>query len=94
MNTDTANTSLSELEFQMKQYKRQYDEARQIFNQRKIRVSMMLDCWMRNQPNFGQDVKHYTKLEKLLWEKLNIGVSIHIILKQIDDFYEEIIKNA
>ena len=84
---DTATMPLSDFELQMKQMKRQYEEAKYIYNQRKNRVSMMLDTWMRNR---DYDVKYVTKLEKILWEKLNIGTSINVILGQIDDYYKEL----
>ena len=84
---DTSNTPLSDFEFQMKQMKRQYEEAKRYYKQRKNRVSMMLDSWMRNR---DYDVKYVTKLEKILWEKLNIGTSINVILGQIDDYYKEL----
>lgn len=84
---DTSNTSLSDFEFQMKEMKRQYEEAKHYYNQRKNRVSMMLDTWIRNRE---YDYKKLTKLEKVLWEKLNIGTSINVILEQIDKFYEEV----
>ena len=84
---DTSNTSLSDFEFQMKQMKSKYEEAKHYYNQRKNRVSMMLDTWMRNRE---YEVAKIRKLEKLLWEKLNIGTSINVILLQIDDFYKEV----
>ena len=84
---DTSNTSLSDFEFQMKQMKSKYEEAKHYYNQRKNRVSMMLDTWMRNRE---YDVAKIRKLEKVLWEKLNIGTSINVILLQIDDFYKEV----
>lgn len=84
---DTSNTPLSDFEFQMKQMKRQYEEAKHYYNQRKNRVSMMLDTWMRNRE---YELSKIRKLEKVLWEKLNIGTSVHVILLQIDDFYKEV----
>ena len=84
---DTSNTPLSDFEFQMKEMKRQYEEAKHYYNQRKNRVSMMLDTWMRNRE---YEVSKIRKLEKVLWEKLNIGTSINVILLQIDDFYKEV----
>lgn len=84
---DTSNTPLSDFEFQMKQMKRQYEEAKHYYNQRKNRVSMMLDTWMRNR---DYELSKIRKLEKVLWEKLNIGTSVHVILLQIDDFYKEV----
>lgn len=84
---DTSNTPLSDFEFQMKEMKRQYEEAKHYYNQRKNRVSMMLDTWMRNRE---YEVSKIRKLEKVLWEKLNIGTSVHVILLQIDDFYKEV----
>lgn len=84
---DTSNTPLSDFEFQMKQMKRQYEEAKHYYNQRKSRVSMMLDTWMRNRE---YELPKIRKLEKVLWEKLNIGTSVHVILEQIDMFYEEV----
>lgn len=84
---DTSNTPLSDFELQMKQMKRQYEEAKHYYNQRKNRVSMMLDTWMRNREYELSKIK---KLEKVLWEKLNIGTSINVILLQIDDFYKEV----
>lgn len=88
---DTSNTPLSEFEFQMKQMKRQYEEAKHYYNQRKVRVSSCLDSWIRNK-GLGADIKNVTKLEKVLWEKLNIGTSMNVILEQIDNYYEEISK--
>lgn len=82
---DTSNTPLSDFEFQMKQMKRQYEEAKHYYNQRKNRVSMMLETWMRNRE---YELSKIRKLEKVLWEKLNIGTSVHVILLQIDDFYK------
>lgn len=84
---DTSNTPLSDFEFQMKEMKRQYEEAKHYYNQRKNRVSMMLDTWMRNRE---YEVSKIRKLEKVLWEKLNIGTSVNVILLQIDDFYKEV----
>lgn len=84
---DTSNTPLSDFELQMKQMKRQYEEAKHYYNQRKNRVSMMLDTWMRNRE---YELSKIRKLEKVLWEKLNIGTSINVILLQIDDFYKEV----
>ena len=84
---DTSNTPLSDFEFQMKEMKRQYEEAKHYYNQRKNRVSMMLDTWMRNRE---YELSKIRKLEKVLWEKLNIGTSVHVILLQIDDFYKEV----
>ena len=84
---DTSNTPLSDFEFQMKQMKRQYEEAKHYYNQRKNRVSMMLDTWMRNRE---YELSKIRKLEKVLWEKLNIGTSVNVILLQIDDFYKEV----
>ena len=84
---DTSNTSLSDFEFQMKQMKKKYEEAKHYYNQRKNRVSMMLDTWMRNR---DYELSKIRKLEKVLWEKLNIGTSINVILLQIDDFYKEV----
>jgi hypothetical protein len=84
---DTSNTPLSDFEFQMKEMKRQYEEAKHYYNQRKSRVSMMLDTWMRNRE---YELSKIRKLEKVLWEKLNIGTSVHVILEQIDMFYEEV----
>lgn len=88
---DTSNTPLSEFEFQMKQMKRQYEEAKHYYNQRKGRVSSCLDSWIRNK-GVGAEIKNVTKLEKVLWEKLNIGTSMNVILQQIDKFHEEISK--
>ena len=45
---DTSNTPLSDFEFQMKQMKRQYEEAKFIYNQRKLRVSSCLNSWIRS----------------------------------------------
>ena len=84
---DTSNTPLSDFELQMKQMKKQYEEAKHYYNQRKNRVSMMLDTWMRNRE---YELSKIRKLEKVLWEKLNIGTSVHVILLQIDDFYKEV----
>jgi hypothetical protein len=84
---DTSNTPLSDFELQMKEMKRQYEEAKHYYNQRKSRVSMMLDTWMRNRE---YELSKIRKLEKVLWEKLNIGTSVHVILEQIDMFYEEV----
>ena len=86
---DTSNTPLSDFEFQMKQMKRQYEEAKHYYNQRKLRVSSCLDSWMRNKGN-GSEIKKLSKLEKVLWEKLNIGVSMHVIFEQIENFHKEI----
>lgn len=88
---DTSNTPLSDFELQMKQMKRQYEEAKHYYNQRKVRVSSCLDSWIRNK-GLGAEIKNVTKLEKVLWEKLNIGTSMNVILQQIDNFYEEISK--
>ena len=84
---DVANSPLSELDFQVKQIKAQLKEAQHLYNQRKMRVSMMLDTWMRYR---DFETSKITKLEKVLWEKLNIGTSIHVILEQIDKIYEEL----
>jgi hypothetical protein len=84
---DTSNTPLSDFELQMKDMKRQYEEAKHYYNQRKNRVSMMLDTWMRNRE---YELSKIRKLEKILWEKLNIGTSVNVILLQIDDFYKEV----
>ena len=84
---DTSNTPLSDFEFQMKEMKRQYEQAKHYYNQRKNRVSMMLDTWMRNRE---YELSKIRKLEKVLWEKLNIGTSVNVILLQIDDFYKEV----
>ena len=84
---DTSNTPLSDFEFQMKEMKRQYEESKYYYNQRKNRVSMMLDTWMRNRE---YELSKIRKLEKVLWEKLNIGTSVNVILLQIDDFYKEV----
>jgi hypothetical protein len=84
---DTSNTPLSVFELQMKEMKRQYEEAKHYYNQRKNRVSMMLDTWMRNRE---YELSKIRKLEKVLWEKLNIGTSVNVILLQIDDFYKEV----
>lgn len=84
---DTSNTPLSDFEFQMKKMKQQYEEAKRYYKQRKNRVSMMLDTWLRNR---DYDVKCVTKLEKVLWEKLNIGTSVNVILEQIDNYYKEL----
>ena len=84
---DTSNIPLSDFEFQMKEMKRQYEEAKHYYNQRKNRVSMMLDTWMRNRE---YELSKIRKLEKVLWEKLNIGTSVNVILLQIDDFYKEV----
>lgn len=84
---DTSNTPLSDFELQMKEMKRQYEEAKHYYNQRKNRVSMMLDTWMRNRE---YELSKIRKLEKVLWEKLNIGTSVNVILLQIDDFYKEV----
>ena len=46
---------------------------------------------MRNK-GIGTDIPNLLKLEKVLWEKLNIGTSMNVILQQIDKFYEEISK--
>lgn len=89
--TDTSNTALSEFEFQVKQIQVQLREAKYLYNQRKLRVSSCLDSWMRNK-GIGTDIPNLLKLEKVLWEKLNIGTSMNVILQQIDKFYEEISK--
>lgn len=89
MITDTSNTPLSDFEFQMKIMKRQYDEARHYYNQRKSRVSMMLDSWVRNRESVNGFIKNINKLEKILWEKLNMGTSIHVIFEQIEKIYKE-----
>ena len=93
--TDTSNTALSEFEFQVKQIQVQIQvqlrEAKYLYNQRKLRVSSCLDSWMRNK-GIGTDIPNLLKLEKILWEKLNIGTSMNVILQQIDKFYEEISK--
>ena len=87
--TDTSNTALSEFDFQVKQIQVQLREAKYLYNQRKLRVSSCLDSWMRNK-GIGTDIPNLLKLEKVLWEKLNIGTSMNVILQQIDKFYEEI----
>lgn len=84
---DTSNTPLSDFELQMKQMKQQYEEAKHYYNQRKSRVSMMLDTWMRNRE---YELSKIRKLEKVLWEKLNIGTSVYVIFEQIDDFYKDV----
>lgn len=89
--TDTSNTALSEFEFQVKQIQVQLREAKYLYNQRKLRVSSCLDSWMRNK-GIGTDIPNLLKLEKVLWEKLNIGTSMNVILQQIDKFYEEVSK--
>lgn len=89
--TDTSNTALSEFDFQVKQIQVQLREAKYLYNQRKLRVSSCLDSWMRNK-GIGTDIPNLLKLEKVLWEKLNIGTSMNVILQQIDKFYEEISK--
>lgn len=89
--TDTSNTALSEFDFQVKQIQVQLREAKYLYNQRKVRVSSCLDSWMRNK-GIGTDIPNLLKLEKVLWEKLNIGTSMNVILQQIDNFYEEISK--
>ena len=89
--TDTSNTALSEFEFQVKQIQVQLREAKYLYNQRKLRVSSCLDSWMRNK-GIDTDIPNLLKLEKVLWEKLNIGTSMNVILQQIDKFYEEISK--
>lgn len=86
---DTSNTPLSDFEFQMKQMKRQYEEAKHYYNQRKVRVSSCLDSWIRNK-GLEADIKNVTKLEKILWEKLNIGTSMNVIFEQIDKLYKEV----
>ncbi len=86
---DTSNTPLSDFELQMKQMKRQYEEAKYIYNQRKGRVSSCLDSWVRSK-GFNTEVKNINKLEKLLWEKLNIGTSMPVIFEQIDKFHDEL----
>lgn len=86
---DTSNTPLSDFEFQMKQMKRQYEEAKHYYNQRKVRVSSCLDSWIRNK-GLGAEIKNVTKLEKILWEKLNIGTSMNVIFEQIDKLYKEV----
>lgn len=88
---DTSNTPLSEFELQMKQMKLQYEEAKRYYNQRKVRVSSCLDSWIRNK-GLGVEIKNVTKLEKVLWERLNIGTSMNVIFEQIDKFYEELTK--
>lgn len=89
--TDTSNTALSEFDFQVKQIQVQLREAKYLYNQRKVRVSSCLDSWMRNK-GIDTDIPNLLKLEKVLWEKLNIGTSMNVILQQIDKFYEEITK--
>lgn len=89
--TDTSNTALSEFDFQVKQIQVQLREAKYLYNQRKLRVSSCLDSWMRNK-GIGTAIPNLLKLEKVLWEKLNIGTSMNVILQQIDKFYEEISK--
>lgn len=89
--TDTSNTALSEFDFQVKQIQVQLREAKYLYNQRKLRVSSCLDSWMRNK-GIDTDIPNLLKLEKVLWEKLNIGTSMNVILQQIDNFYEEISK--
>lgn len=89
--TDTSNTALSEFDFQVKQIQVQLREAKYLYNQRKLRVSSCLDSWMRNK-GIGTDIPNLLKLERVLWEKLNIGTSMNVILQQIDKFYEEITK--
>ena len=89
--TDTSNTALSEFDFQVKQIQVQLREAKYLYNQRKLRVSSCLDSWMRNK-GIGTDIPNLLKLEKVLWEKLNIGTSMNVILQQIDKFYEEVSK--
>ena len=89
--TDTSNAALSEFDFQVKQIQVQLREAKYLYNQRKARVSSCLDSWMRNK-GIGTDIPNLLKLEKVLWEKLNIGTSMNVILQQIDKFYEEISK--
>ena len=89
--TDTSNTALSEFDFQVKQIQVQLREAKYLYNQRKIMVSSCLDSWMRNK-GIDTDIPNLLKLEKVLWEKLNIGTSMSVILQQIDNFYEEITK--
>lgn len=91
--TDTSNTALSEFDFQVKQIQIQVQlrEAKYLYNQRKLRVSSCLDSWMRNK-GIDTDIPNLLKLEKVLWEKLNIGTSMNVILQQIDKFYEEITK--
>lgn len=88
---DTSNTPLSEFELQMQQQKRLYEEAKYYYNQRKVRVSSCLDSWIRNK-GLGAEIKNVTKLEKVLWERLNIGTSMNVIFEQIDKFYEELTK--
>ena len=85
---DTSNTPLSDFEFQMKQMKRQYEEAKYIYNQRKIRLSSCLNSWIRSK-GINAELKNTVKLEKILWEKLNICVSMHVIFEQIEKFHEE-----
>lgn len=85
---DTSNTPLSDFEFQMKKMKRQYEEAKYIYNQRKVRVSGCLESWARSK-GFNAEIKNINKLEKLLWEKLNIGTSMPVIFEQIDKFHDE-----
>lgn len=89
--TDTSNTALSEFDFQVKQIQVKLREAKYLYNQRKVRVSSCLDSWMRNK-GIDTDIPNLLKLEKVLWEKLNIGTSMNVILQQIDKFYEEITK--
>ena len=89
--TDTSNTALSEFDFQVKQIQVQLREAKYLYNQRKVRVSSCLDSWMRNK-GIDTNIPNLLKLEKVLWEKLNIGTSMNVILQQIDKFYEEITK--
>ena len=89
--TDTSNTALSEFDFQVKQIQVKLREAKYLYNQRKVRVSSCLDSWMRNK-GIDTDIPNLLKLEKVLWEKLNIGTSMSVILQQIDKFYEEITK--
>lgn len=89
--TDTSNTALSEFDFQVKQIQVQLREAKYLYNQRKVRVSSCLDSWMRNK-GIDTNIPNLLKLEKVLWEKLNIGTSMSVILQQIDKFYEEITK--
>lgn len=75
----------------MQQQKRLYEEAKYYYNQRKVRVSSCLDSWIRNK-GLGAEIKNVTKLEKVLWERLNIGTSMNVIFEQIDKFYEELTK--
>lgn len=89
MLTDTSNTPLADFDLQLKIMKRQYEEARLLYNQRKSRVTMMVDSWVRNRQWEDGVVKNLNKLEKICWEKLNIGTSIHVIFEQIEKMYNE-----